>query len=46
MVALAEQAANGTILVPIQQTFPLDDAESAIAAFNAGTRGNLVLTIA
>ena len=43
--SLAEQAAGGTLQVPIQQTFPLADAPSAMAAFSAGTRGKLVLTV-
>ena len=43
--ALAEQAAAGTLQVPIQQTFPLADAPWAIQAFSAGTRGKLVLIV-
>jgi len=43
---LAAQAAAGTLQVPIQRTFPLADAPEAIDAFNAGTRGKLVLTVA
>jgi NADPH:quinone reductase len=43
--ALAEQVAEGTLRVEIQQTYPLADAASALAAFMAGTRGKLVLTI-
>jgi NADPH2:quinone reductase len=43
--SLAEQAASGTLQVHIQQTFPLADALSAMAAFSAGTRGKLVLTV-
>jgi hypothetical protein len=31
--------------VHIQQTFPIADALSAMAAFSAGTRGKLVLTV-
>jgi NADPH:quinone reductase-like Zn-dependent oxidoreductase len=45
LASLAEQAAAGTLQVPIQQTFPLADAPSAIEAFSAGTRGKLVLAI-
>lgn len=44
--SLAEQVASGTLQVPIQQTFPLADAPSAIEAFSAGTRGKLILTVA
>lgn len=43
---LAAQAAAGTLQVPIQQTYPLADAPEAIDAFNAGTRGKLVLAVA
>ena len=46
LASLAEQAASGRLQVPIQQTFPLADAPAAIAAFSAGTRGKLVLTVA
>jgi NADPH:quinone reductase-like Zn-dependent oxidoreductase len=46
LLSLAEQAASGTLQVPIQETFPLADAPSAIEAFSAGTRGKLVLTVA
>lgn len=42
---LAEQAVEGTLRVEIQQTYPLADAPLALAAFMAGTRGKLVLTI-
>ena len=42
---LAAQAASGSLQVPIQETFPLADAPAAIAAFAAGTRGKIVLTI-
>jgi NADPH:quinone reductase-like Zn-dependent oxidoreductase len=45
LAALAQQAAAGTLQVPIQQTFPLADASSAIEAFSAGTRGKLVLIV-
>jgi NADPH:quinone reductase-like Zn-dependent oxidoreductase len=42
---LAGQAASGKLQVPVQETFPLADAPSAIAAFSAGTIGKIVLTI-
>jgi NADPH:quinone reductase-like Zn-dependent oxidoreductase len=45
LAALAEQAASGALQVPIQETFPLADADSAIETFSAGTRGKIVLTI-
>jgi NADPH:quinone reductase-like Zn-dependent oxidoreductase len=42
---LAAQAASGKLRVPVQRTFPFADAPAALAAFSAGTRGKLVLTI-
>jgi NADPH:quinone reductase-like Zn-dependent oxidoreductase len=45
LAALAEQAASGALQVPIQETYALADAQSAIASFSAGTRGKIVLTI-
>ncbi len=45
LASLAQQAATGTLQVPIQRTFPLSEAAQAVAAFSAGTRGKLVLTI-
>jgi NADPH2:quinone reductase len=45
LASLADQAAEGTLQVPIQGTFSLTEADSAIAAFNAGTRGKLVITV-
>jgi NADPH:quinone reductase-like Zn-dependent oxidoreductase len=42
---LAAKAAAGALQVPIQRTFLLADAAEAIDAFNAGTRGKLVLTV-
>ena len=45
LAKLAEQAAAGTLQVPVQQTFALADAQAAIAAFSAGTRGKLVLVV-
>jgi NADPH:quinone reductase-like Zn-dependent oxidoreductase len=46
LATLAEQAASGALQVPIQETYALADAQSAIASFSAGTRGKIVLTIA
>ena len=45
LASFAEQAASGTLQVPIQKTYALADAPAAIAAFSAGTRGKLVLTV-
>jgi NADPH2:quinone reductase len=45
LATFAEQAASGTLQVPIQETFPLAEAQAAIASFSAGTRGKIVLTI-
>jgi NADPH2:quinone reductase len=45
LTSLAEQVAAGTLRVEIQQTFPLTEAPAALAAFMAGTRGKLVLTV-
>jgi NADPH:quinone reductase-like Zn-dependent oxidoreductase len=42
---LAEQVAAGTLKVAIQQTLPLDRADTAIRAFQGGTLGKLVLTM-
>ncbi len=45
LASLAEQAASGTLQVPVQDTFKFEDAPAAVAAFSAGTRGKLVLEI-
>jgi NADPH:quinone reductase-like Zn-dependent oxidoreductase len=45
LASLADQAASGTLQIPVQQAFGLADAPAAITAFSAGTRGKLVLTI-
>jgi NADPH:quinone reductase-like Zn-dependent oxidoreductase len=42
---LAEMVASDRLRVVIQETYPLDRAPEAIAAFQAGTRGKLVLAI-
>ena len=42
---LAEMVAAGRLRVVIQETYPLERAPEAIAAFQAGTRGKLVLTM-
>lgn len=43
--ALAAQVAAGTIRVEMQWAFPLAEAAAALAAFGAGTRCKIVLTI-
>ncbi len=43
---LAEAVVAGTLRVEIQRTFPLADTAAGLAAFSAGTRGKIVLTIA
>lgn len=45
LTTLANQEATGELVVPVQKTFPLADAPAAMAAFGAGTRGKIVLTI-
>jgi NADPH:quinone reductase-like Zn-dependent oxidoreductase len=45
LAALADQVAAGTLRVEVQQVFPLADAAAALAAFQAGTRGKLVLEV-
>jgi NADPH:quinone reductase-like Zn-dependent oxidoreductase len=45
LAAFAEQTASGTLQVPVQATFPLAEAQAAIASFGAGTRGKIVLGI-
>jgi NADPH:quinone reductase-like Zn-dependent oxidoreductase len=40
---LADEAAAGRISIPIQQTFPFTDIGAALQAFQAGTRGKLVI---
>lgn len=45
LAMLAGQAANGTLRVEVQRTFPLAEAPAAHAAFMAGTRGKIVITI-
>jgi NADPH:quinone reductase-like Zn-dependent oxidoreductase len=45
LAMLAEQAATGSLRVEVQRTFPLAEAPAALAAFMAGTRGKIVLTI-
>lgn len=42
---LAERVASGQLRVVIQDVHPLDRAAEAIAAFQAGTRGKLVLQV-
>ena len=46
LAALAAQVADGRLSIEVQATYPLEDAASALAAFAAGARGKLVLTVA
>ena len=46
LAALASLVAAGTLRVPIETTFALEDFGEALAAFAAGTRGKLVLRVA
>jgi NADPH:quinone reductase len=43
--SLAAQVAAGTLRVEVQRSFALAEIASALAAFSAGTRGKIVLTI-
>ena len=43
---LDERATSGAARLPIQQTFPLDEASTAFAIFAAGTLSKLVITTA
>jgi NADPH:quinone reductase-like Zn-dependent oxidoreductase len=43
LTTLAEAVAAGTLTVPVQETFALDEAPAALEAFTAGTRGKIVL---
>ena len=43
---LADLAVSGELHVPIQAVYPLDQVEDALAAFQQGTRGKLVLGVA
>ena len=45
LASLAAHVVAGTLRVEVQQTFLLADAQAAFAAFLAGTRGKLVLTV-
>jgi NADPH:quinone reductase-like Zn-dependent oxidoreductase len=45
LATFAERAAAGTLVVPVQETFALAEAQAAIASFSAGTRGKIVLAI-
>ncbi|MGI5320890.1 NADP-dependent oxidoreductase [Actinomadura nitritigenes] len=41
---LAEEAAAGTLRVPVTATYPLEQAHEAFAAFGAGTLGKIAVT--
>jgi NADPH:quinone reductase-like Zn-dependent oxidoreductase len=45
LTAVAEQVAAGALHIEIERTFPLADAAAALAAFQAGTRGKIVVVI-
>jgi NADPH:quinone reductase-like Zn-dependent oxidoreductase len=45
LAMLAEKTASGRLRVEVQRTYPLAEAPAALAAFMAGTRGKIVLTI-
>jgi NADPH:quinone reductase-like Zn-dependent oxidoreductase len=45
LARLAGLADDGTLQVPIQATFALEDYAKAVEAFTTGTRGKLVLTV-
>ena len=45
MTDIARDVQEGRLRVEVQQTFPLDDAAAATAAFAAGTVGKIVLTV-
>jgi NADPH:quinone reductase-like Zn-dependent oxidoreductase len=45
LASLAAQVVAGTLRVEVQQTFPLAEAAAAFAAFLAGTRGKIVVTV-
>jgi NADPH:quinone reductase-like Zn-dependent oxidoreductase len=46
LTSLADQVAAGSLQIRIQRTFPLAEADAALATFMAGTLGKIVLTIA
>lgn len=45
LAQLAKHVDDGTIKVPLQKTFPIENAAAAIGAFTAGTVGKLVLSV-
>ena len=45
LTVVADQVAAGALRLEIQQTYPLAEAPAALAAFAAGTRGKIVLTV-
>ena len=42
---LADAVASGSLTVPVQRTYDLDDAPAALGAFAQGTLGKLVITV-
>ena len=45
LTSLAAQVAAGTLRIEVQQTFQLADVQAALAAFQAGTRGKVVVVV-
>jgi NADPH:quinone reductase-like Zn-dependent oxidoreductase len=45
LASLAARVADGTLRIEIQQTFPLEDAASALGAFAGRTIGKIVLVV-
>ena len=46
LAALAQLVSDGELRITVQATFPFDEVGAAFAAFQAGTRGKVVLTMA
>jgi NADPH:quinone reductase-like Zn-dependent oxidoreductase len=42
---LGELAASGALRVPIQEVYPIDRTSEALAAFQRGTLGKLIVAI-
>lgn len=45
LASLAARAAAGTLQVPVQETFLLENFAAAMASFGTGTRGKIVITV-
>ena len=46
LATLAQLVSDGELRITVQATFPFDEVGAAFAAFQAGTRGKVVLTMA